>query len=923
VGHSPWGVEYVPATGEVYVTNQGSSNLSVIDGTQVVNSTTLSSALSGGGGMAYDPLNGDEYLADYIGSTVEVFGASNLTLRTIISVSPNAGPYDALYDPADGYVYVTLGNLDPGTVIVINGTSVTASLTTGGYPTYLAYDPVDGDVYCVNTASVANSGSNISVINGTKVVATVTPTGGHLAWPGGIAYDPLNHYLYVPNRDLGNVMKSTVTVLDPSATNPTRFLTNISGFNEAWAPVFDSANGFVYVSEYADPTFGQGPTHLTVLNGTSFVENLSMEGGRWATFDPQDGYVYVANTSGSSVTVISTVLGGGGIAFHGADVNLTASFNLTLRGIGNGSDAGHGSVVPSTGLGCSSSAKYGVQNGYGYVAWQCSPSRAGNYSLWLNVSDGLKNTYWSRVNLTVFDPPTISVPRANRTSLDVGQTVSFNTSVTKPGSGSDLFKWHASASLGCRPSNSTDLNCTPSAPGIGLSVNVTVTDSNGVSATSKDAFVAVDPRVVATVPTATVQDRSSATGADVNESVLFEESPRGGTGLFHYAWMGVPDGACTGNGTANLSCRFPAPGPHAVAVEVADTNGEAVVSATLQFQVSSVPIAQPPRANRTSLDEGGSVLFGANVSGGSGGGTYVWSNVPSVLGCIDSAGPQMICIPTGTGLGYTVTYTYTDSNGVSAQPETSPPVAVFPAPRAGLPIPSSETVDVGQSISFTANVSGGSGGGSYRWTAPATLGCGPSRNVTIYCQPSAPGPAVGVSYSFTDSDRFSNTSGSVTVLVDPDPAVQGPTIRPSTVQADQPVTITVTVTGGSGGLAYQWLGHPTPCASTNGTVACRPTEVGTFSISANVTDSNKVTARSSVQTLTVTPIPPPSNRSKNGTGSTNGTSGAFGGGGWSVLVYGGIVAAIALVVVAIGLRARRRPGPPEGPATAPQPPPPR
>src|SRR2546430_164221 len=90
VGSGPYGVGYNSGNGYIYVANQGSNNVSVIDGTAVV-------------------------------ATVPV----------------GTSPEGVGYNSGNGYVYVA--NFYSNTVSVINGTTVVATIPVGDYPFDVGY----------------------------------------------------------------------------------------------------------------------------------------------------------------------------------------------------------------------------------------------------------------------------------------------------------------------------------------------------------------------------------------------------------------------------------------------------------------------------------------------------------------------------------------------------------------------------------------------------------------------------------------------------------------------------------------------------------------------------------------------------------------------------------------------------------------
>lgn len=174
VGDYPQALAFDSGNGDLYVTTLYGT-VSVIDGSvnkAVVNITT-------GGypdGVAYDPESGDIYVcvqvpipvgphmfnpipidvAAYNGNVSVIDGSTNAVVAT---VPVGQTPSGIAFDPSDGDIYVA--NSASDTVSVIDGLSnmVVASVTVGTGPSGITFDSANGDIY------VANGGSNtVSVI---------------------------------------------------------------------------------------------------------------------------------------------------------------------------------------------------------------------------------------------------------------------------------------------------------------------------------------------------------------------------------------------------------------------------------------------------------------------------------------------------------------------------------------------------------------------------------------------------------------------------------------------------------------------------------------------------------------------------------------------------------------------------------------
>lgn len=156
-------------------------------------SSAAVSGLSIPEGMAYDPQNGDMYIAIGAGALEIVSGS------TIIgSISGLSAPIGVAYDPSDGYIYAA--NEGDGAVSVVSGTiliaNVPVQVSPEGDPEGLAYDPSNGDMYVLNILT-----QTASILSGTTLIGNVPMQ----TYPGGIAYDPSDGYMYVTNGESNTV----------------------------------------------------------------------------------------------------------------------------------------------------------------------------------------------------------------------------------------------------------------------------------------------------------------------------------------------------------------------------------------------------------------------------------------------------------------------------------------------------------------------------------------------------------------------------------------------------------------------------------------------------------------------------------------------------------------------------------------------
>src|SRR3989442_1771077 len=127
-GSHPFGVAYDSALGEVFVTSEGSSAVSVISDT----TNTVIATVSVGAdpqGVAYDSAKGEVFVANRGSNTVSVI--SDGTNTVVATVPVGFAPFGVAYDPAKGEVFVT--NSISATVSVISDSTnaVVATVPVG------------------------------------------------------------------------------------------------------------------------------------------------------------------------------------------------------------------------------------------------------------------------------------------------------------------------------------------------------------------------------------------------------------------------------------------------------------------------------------------------------------------------------------------------------------------------------------------------------------------------------------------------------------------------------------------------------------------------------------------------------------------------------------------------------------------------
>ena len=195
----PIGVAVNPVTKKVYVTNEFSNTLSVINGVTDSKADTISVG-SFPYGVAVNPFNDRVYVTNRGSNTVSVIDGPTSTKLSNISVGNS--PVGIAVNPSSNWIYVA--NINSGTVSVMDGITnkVTDTITVGKAPYGVAVNPVTNKVYVTNIQS-----NSISVIDGKTNKVTGTITVG--TSPVGVSANPVTNKVYVTN-----IQSSTVSVID-------------------------------------------------------------------------------------------------------------------------------------------------------------------------------------------------------------------------------------------------------------------------------------------------------------------------------------------------------------------------------------------------------------------------------------------------------------------------------------------------------------------------------------------------------------------------------------------------------------------------------------------------------------------------------------------------------------------------------------
>jgi YVTN family beta-propeller protein len=300
----------------------------------------------------YDPENGNIYIRGNIVGDISVVNATTFTdvadIAATVDDQPSFFVPSIAVDTLTGYLYAT--NAASNNVTIIDGAteSVSGSVTTGGGPRGIAYDPRNHDLY------VADYGTDqVSVFSGTnnQSVATV-PVGTD---PLSVIYDAASDRVFVTNYGSSNVSvidPSTNTVSSSVGVGSDPLLLTLNTVDDL-VDVLDYPGGTGYVAVFSAtsppssaPTvmvgnaaesfaFDAGSDSLFVAAATSVVTVISQPSDtvtRTDTIGPGSAYSAIAYDPRNGDVVVSAFDGGpGGIG------NVTVISGATGRSIENDS----------------------------------------------------------------------------------------------------------------------------------------------------------------------------------------------------------------------------------------------------------------------------------------------------------------------------------------------------------------------------------------------------------------------------------------------------------------------------------------------------------------------------------------------------------------------------------------------------------
>lgn len=292
VGSEPNAVVVNEETNMIYVANQDSASVTVING--LTDATTSVPVGGSPYGMAINSLTNTIYVATASYTLTAINGATNATE----TISLGATSYGVAVNPVTNMIYVA--NSNSNTITAINGaTNATQTITVGTYPWHVAVNPVTNTIYAANPGS-----NNVSVINGATGAVTATIPVGSV--PIEVAVNPVTNMIYVSNCGdgsnnyvyCGGSGNGSVTAINGANNTTTTITAGTNPFALAVNPVTNN----IYVANMESNT-------VTVINGATNTTQSVATGTLpiSVAVNTLTNKVYVANYGSGNATVIDGV----------------------------------------------------------------------------------------------------------------------------------------------------------------------------------------------------------------------------------------------------------------------------------------------------------------------------------------------------------------------------------------------------------------------------------------------------------------------------------------------------------------------------------------------------------------------------------------------------------------------------------------
>jgi YVTN family beta-propeller protein len=301
VNQHPLDFAFNTANNQVYLGHASTGLMSVIDGQSngVIKIIPISNTYFYG--LAYNPTNQHMYVANDTGPVGSVAVIDPSTGTLIKSIPVGDSPVQTLYNPFNGFIYVTDTNSQRVEVIDASTNTVIKTIPVGIGPIGMAYNANNHNVYVANSNQFSSS---VSVIDSTSnsVIKTIPIPGS----PWRITFNSNNGNMYVTLIGAKNVAVidgSTNTVIKtiPMPVFPP-YPGSPFGGTSVGSIVYNPFNNFVYVSH-------MNSEYVTGIDAATDTVTKTIKVGHYpftVGYLSTNHNIYVANHDSNTVSVIGT-----------------------------------------------------------------------------------------------------------------------------------------------------------------------------------------------------------------------------------------------------------------------------------------------------------------------------------------------------------------------------------------------------------------------------------------------------------------------------------------------------------------------------------------------------------------------------------------------------------------------------------------
>jgi YVTN family beta-propeller protein len=238
-------------------------------------------------GIGINPVTNKLYVANQFSNSVTVIDGNTNNIESTIQV--DNFPYDLEVNSYNNRIYVT--NRGSDTVSVIDGSTNQrlSNIIVGESPVGISIDPSENRIYVTNLGK----NSSLSIIDGisNKVTDTVKLNGIFY----GIAVNPLTKTIY-----LSNIKNHTISVLDGTTKNvinhiPVEYIP--TGLN------INYKSDLIYVTNYGSNSISVINGKTNKVNSSIEVGQNPVD----TIINPLTNKIYVSNNGDNTVSVIDTI----------------------------------------------------------------------------------------------------------------------------------------------------------------------------------------------------------------------------------------------------------------------------------------------------------------------------------------------------------------------------------------------------------------------------------------------------------------------------------------------------------------------------------------------------------------------------------------------------------------------------------------